>query len=94
MATNSYGFIQKRYTQPHHYEERFGYFGAIYHTNKGEVLMIEARPHFMHRGNNLDARIDHYDVLLKTPQSWAMLRHDIKSQKQAVQYVERLVEKY
>lgn len=94
MAKNQYGFIQKRYIQPSYYRELFGHFNAIYITNGGEELMIEAQVPLLHSGEILGARIDHYDVLLKTPTSRQVLRSDIKSQKQAVQFVEKLIEKY
>lgn len=94
MAKNRYGFIQKRYIQPSYYRELFGLFNAIYITNGGEEIMVEAQVHPLHSGEMLGAQIDHYDVLLKTPTSRHMLRSGIQSQKQAVEYVQKLIEKY
>jgi len=93
MATNSYGFILKRYKQPARYEKIFTNWCAIYHTNSGKEIMIEACAHYLSRMEN-NSKIDHYEILLKEPTCRKPLAYDIKSQKKAVEMLEKFIERY
>ena len=88
MATNSYGFILKRYKQPARYEKIFTNWCAIYYTKQGKEIMIEA----LNRREN--AKIDLYEILLREPTCRVPLVHEIRSQKKAIEWLEKLIERY
>jgi len=88
MATNSYGFILKRYKQPARYEKIFTNWCAIYYTKQGKEIMIEA----LNRREN--AKIDLYEILLREPTCRFPLVHEIRSQKKAIEWLEKLIERY
>lgn len=94
MARNFYGFIQKKYRQPFDYRNYFNNWCAIYHAKSGKEIMIEARTHFLSRLESNSKKIDHYEILLKEPTCRRTLAYDIKSQKKAVELLEKYIEKY
>ncbi len=93
MAKNQFGFIQKRYKQPIRYREIFLHYNAIYKTVSGKDIMIEARTHFL-RSEPIGADIESYDILLQEPDCRRVLRKGIKSQKQAIELLEKFSQKY
>ena len=92
MATNSYGFILKRYKQQKKKKKIFTNWCAIYYTKQGKEIMIEARPYVLNRREN--AKIDLYEILLREPTCRVPLVHEIRSQKKAIEWLEKLIEKY
>ena len=92
MPNNSYGFINKKYRQPHYYRNYFGYYNAVYLTEKDNQLMVEARPHFL-RSEKLGAPIESYQILIQRTDHRQVLRTDIKTQKKAMEVLEKLLEK-
>lgn len=93
MAKNEYGFILKRYQQPSYYREVFGNYNAVYVSQMGTKIMIVAVPHFL-CSEKLGANIDHYDILRQDADCRRMLACDIKSQKKAIEKLERFLLKY
>ena len=93
MAKNDYGFVCKRYRQPYKYDLIFSKYNAVYHTKNGREVMIEAVPHFLAMLRpGLD--VDHYDVLIREPDCRRVIRSGLKSQKAAIEIIEKLIEKY
>ena len=93
MAKNIYGFIQKKYRQPTFYKEFFCHYNAVYVLENGTELMVEARPHFL-VSEHLGALIDHYQILVREPDCRRVLKSDIKTQKKAMELLEKYIEKY
>lgn len=88
MATNSYGFIQKKYRQPNYYQQFFCNYNAIYVTQNGTELMVEAVPHYL-CSQRFNARIDSYQILIREPNCRRVLAAGIKSQKRAMELLEK-----
>ena len=93
MAKNSCGFIQKKYTQPVYYKELFGNYNAVYYTKSGKEIMVEACPHHL-TSEKFGAKIDHYNILLQEPNCRKQLYRSIIFQKQAMELLEKCIEKY
>lgn len=93
MAKNNYGFICSRYRQPYMYDLIFSKYNAKYHTKNGREVMIEAVPHFLSILRP-GANVDHYDVLIQEPDCRRVIRSGLKSQKAAIEIIEKLIEKY
>ena len=93
MPNNNYGFIDKKYRQPHCYRNYFGYYNALYLTEKDNELMVEAQPHFL-RSERLGAPIESYQILIQRPEGRFVLRSNIKTQKKAMEVLEQLYLKY
>lgn len=93
MAKNTYGFIQKKYRQPHYYQELFCKYNAVYITENGTELMVEANPHFL-CSEYLGADIDHYQILRRDTDCRRVLADNIKTQKRAMELIEKYIEKY
>lgn len=91
MAKNYFNFILKRYRQPDYYREIFCDACAIYHSENGKQFMIEARPYM--GSNGWGKEIDHYNILKQTDNGRILLHNNIKSQKQAMAIIERLLAK-
>lgn len=93
MARNQDNFILKRYRQPYNYEKRFQYWNALYHTAKGNTLIIEAKPHFL-SSEPEGALIDSYSVLLrKAGEGIKSLFFGLKTQKAAIEKIEKYINK-
>ena len=92
MAHNEYGFISKRYKQPLKYDLIFNKFNAIYHTNTGREVMIEAEPYPL--APNVGTNISHYSVIIREPDCRRVVKSRIKTQKEAILLIEKLIEKY
>lgn len=92
MAKNTWGFIQKRYRQPDYEREVFCNCRAYYKAGNGKIFFVEARAYFL-TGETWGARIDHYDVMRQDETCCRPIRYDIKSQKQAMELIERLLAK-
>lgn len=93
MATNSYGFLSKRYRQPVYYRNIFDNYNAVYITEQGNTLYIEAQVHFL-CSNKIGVSIESYQILLQKPDHRQILRKDIKTQKKAIEILETLLQKY
>lgn len=93
MATNSYGFIQKRYRQPIRYENIFNNWCAIYRTNSGKEIMIEAKTDYWAARQGC-AGIEHYDILMRHPTHRSTIIEKIPSQKKAIELIEKFIERF
>ena len=91
MPKNQYGFVLKRYRQPTNYRELFGKANAVYTSNGGKTYYLEAEPHFL-ASIKWGAEIDHYNILIQHPNCRRTIWHDIKSQKKAMEKLEKLLE--
>jgi hypothetical protein len=92
MAKNTFGFIQKKYRQPDYEREVFCSCRAYYKAGNGKLFMVVARPHFL-CGETWGANIDHYEVLRQDEDCCRMIAYEIKSQKKAMEIIERLLAK-
>ena len=92
MAKNNYGFIQKKYRQPDYEREVFCKCRAYYRANNGKLFMVEAEPHFL-KAEKWGAGIDHYSILRQDEDCCRVIRSDIKTQKETMSVIERLLEK-
>ena len=92
MATNRFGFIQKKYRQPNYERELFCNACAYYIAGNGKRFIVEACPHFL-SGEKWGARIDHYEIQRHDEDGRRTLAYDIKSQKRAMEIIERLLAK-
>ena len=92
MAKNTFGFIQKKYRQPDYEREVFGSCRAYYKAGNGKLFMVVACPHFL-CGEKWGANIDHYEVLRQDEDCCRMIACEIKSQKKAMEIMERLLTK-
>jgi len=92
MAKNTFGFIQKKYRQPDYEREVFCNCRAYYKAGNGKTFIVEARSYFL-TGETWGANIDHYNVLRQDETCCIPIRSDIKSQKQAMEIIERLLTK-
>lgn len=92
MAVNNFGFIQKKYRQPDYEREVFCKCRAYYKAENKKLFMVVACPHFL-CGEQWNARIDHYEVLRQDEDCCRMIAADIKTQKRAMEIIERLLEK-
>lgn len=93
MAKNVCGFICTRYRQPDYYKELFGHYNAVYLTEKGSEVMIEAQTSYL-CSKSIGSCITSYDILLQTPKYRKVLVHDIKTQKRAIELIEKFIKKY
>ena len=93
MPNNNCGFILKKYRQPHFYREIFGFYNAVYITEKDNTVMVEARPHFL-CSNKINAPIESYQILIQRPDHRYVLRSGIKTQKKAMEILEQIIDKY
>lgn len=91
MAKNYFNFILKRYRQPDYYREVFCDACAIYRTGNGKQFIVEARPYM--GSNGWGKEIDHYQILKQTDNCRIVLHDNIKSQKQAMSIIERILAK-
>jgi hypothetical protein len=87
---NNFGFIQKKYRQPDYEREVFCKCRAYYKADNGNLFMVIACPHFL-CAEKWGARIDHYDVLRQDVDCCRPIASDIKSQKKAMEIIERLL---
>ena len=92
MAKNTFGFIQKKYRQPDYEREVFCNCRAYYKAGNGKLFMVEACPHFL-CGEKWGANIDHYEVLRQDEDCCRMIASEIKTQKKAMEIIERLLTK-
>lgn len=92
MAKNTFGFIQKKYRQPDYEREVFCSCRAYYKAGNGKLFMVVAYPHFL-CGEKWGANIDHYEVLRQDEDCCRMIAYEIKSQKKAMEIIERLLTK-
>ena len=92
MAKNTFGFIQKKYRQPDYEREVFCNCRAYYKSGNGKLFIVVACPHFL-CGEKWGANIDHYDVLRQDEDCCHMIANEIKSQKKAMEIIERLLAK-
>lgn len=92
MAKNTFGFIQKKYRQPDYEREVFSSCRAYYKAGNGKLFMVVACPHFL-CGEKWGANIDHYEVLRQDDDCCRMIANEIKSQKKAMEIIERLLAK-
>ena len=92
MAKNTFGFIQKKYRQPDYEREVFCSCRAYYKAGNGKLFMVVACPHFL-CGEKWGADIDHYEVLRQDEDCCRMIAYEIKSQKKAMEILERLLAK-
>lgn len=92
MAKNTFGFIQKKYRQPDYEREVFGSCRAYYKAGNGKLFMVVACPLFL-CGEKWGANIDHYEVLRQDEDCCRMIANEIKSQKKAMEIMERLLTK-
>lgn len=88
MAKNTWGFIQKKYRQPDHYDNFFSYCNAIYYAPSGQEYMIEARPSLL-CSEKWGADIDHYEIIKREPDCRRTVATDIKTQKKAMEILIR-----
>lgn len=93
MAKNTYGFIQKKHRQPHYYKELFCNYNAVYIAEDGTEFMVEANPHFL-VAERLGAYIDHYTILRQDSDCRKVIASYVKTQKRAMEIVEKLLEKH
>lgn len=93
MPNNNCGFIQKKYRQPDYYKNYFCYYNAVYLTPQGNTLMVEARPHFL-RTEKIGAPIESYEIIIQRPDHRQVLHSGIKTQKKAMELLEKLLVKY
>jgi len=92
MAKNNYGFIQKKYRQPDYEREVFCKCRAYYKAKNGKLFMVVAEPHFL-KAEMWGADIDHYSILRQDEDCCRVIRSDIKTQKETMSVIERLLEK-
>lgn len=92
MAKNIFGFIQKKYRQPDYEREVFCKCRAYYKAGNGKLFMVVACPHFL-CGEKWGANIDHYEVLRQDEDCCRGIAYEIKSQKKALEIIERLLAK-
>lgn len=92
MATNKFGFIQKKYRQPNYEREVFCECRAYYKAKNGKLFMIVACPNFL-IGEKWGSKIEHYEILRQDEDCCECLAHDIKTQKKAMEIIERLLAK-
>ena len=93
MAKNNYGFISKRYRQPDTYREIFGHYNAIYFTKSGGKVMVEAETSYL-GSKTIGAEITHYEILRQDPDCRRTLNSGIKTQKKAIELIEKYINKY
>jgi len=92
MAKNTFGFIQKKYRQPYYERRVGGCCRAYYKAGNDKLFMVVACPHFL-CGERWEANIDHYEVLRQDEDCCRMIAREIKSQKKAMEIIERLLTK-
>lgn len=92
MAKNGFGFIQKKYRQPDYEREVFCKCRAYYKAENGKLFMVVAEPHFL-CSEKWGAPIDHYDVLRQDEDCCKPIKTEIKTQKEAMSIIERLLAK-
>ena len=92
MAKNTFGFIQKKYRQPDYEREVFCSCRAYYKAGNGKLFMVVACPHFL-CGEKWGANIDHYEVQRQDEDCCHGIAYEIKSQKKAMEIIERLLAK-
>ncbi len=92
MATNNFGFIQKKYRQPDYEREVFRKCRAYYKAGNGKLFMVVAEPHFL-KTEKWGAEIDHYDILRQDEDCCRPIQSNIKAQKRAMALIESLLEK-
>lgn len=92
MATNDYGFIPKKFIQPNRYELYFLNWNALYRAENGTVFMIEAQV-YRYSLNRIGEKIETFDILVQRPDCRFQLQTGIKTFKEAVAIIERLLEK-
>lgn len=92
MAKNYYGFIQKKYRQPDYERVVFCKCRAYYKAKNGKLFMVVAEPHFL-IAEKWGANIDHYSILRQDKDCCREIRSDIKTQKETMSVIEKLLEK-
>lgn len=93
MARNGYGFVCKRYRQPKYYREIFGRYNAMYTTDNGKDIMIEAVPSFL-VSNPIGKEISYYNILIQEKDCRKTLMSRIKTQKAVFEFLDRFIKKY
>lgn len=92
MATNNFGFIPKKYRQPDYEREVFCRANAFYKAENGKLFIVAAMPHYL-CSEKWGARIDHFEILWQDKNCRHMIRSGVKTMKETMAIVERLLEK-
>jgi len=88
MATNRFGFIQKKYRQPDYEREVFGSATAYYKAGNGKVFIVAACTK-KYGSSTWGDPIKEYEVCEQREQVYVL--RIVPSQKQAMKELERLL---